>query len=124
MVDNMDLGFRVGGGILSIAWAGIHTILGLDLMRIMSLAVVGYFFLIDAVLSIVIAIILLIGFKPLFIPALAFWWANYLLLTESRVFPAPVLGFPLHTYNPYVVVAFILDILLIIIVTALCIHRR
>ncbi|MGC9153877.1 MAG: hypothetical protein ACP5GY_09170 [Vulcanisaeta sp.] len=72
MVDNMNLGFRVGGGILSIAWAGIYIMLGLDLMRIMSLAVVGYFFLIDAVLSIVVAIVLLIGFKQLFIPALVF----------------------------------------------------
>ncbi|BCU66707.1 hypothetical protein HS7_01440 [Sulfolobales archaeon HS-7] len=101
--------------VLFVAWAAIHLYLYSDLIKI--LPIVAYFFVIDAILSLIGAVVFIIGLRILYIPSLIFSWANYLLLTESRVYPAPFLGFPLPAINVYVISTLIIDVLLIIIIT-------
>jgi len=69
-------------------------------------------------------VMIFIGIRWLYTPALVFALVNYLLLTESRVYPAPVLGKPLPAVNSYVIFTFGLDILLIVVLTALVLSKK
>ena len=114
--------FRVAGGVLLLVWAGLHFFLGSALLR--PLPLVGKFFFVDAVLAVIGAATIIIGIRWLYIPTLVFALANYLLLTESRVDPAPVLGRPLPAINSYVIFAFGLDILLIVVLTLMLLSKK
>ncbi|WP_216604171.1 hypothetical protein, partial [Acidianus sp. RZ1] len=98
-------------GVLFILWAGIHIYLANQILRVLS--TVGYFFLADSILALIAAMIVIVGIRTLYIPVIIYTWINYLLLTESRIFPAPVLGFSLPVYNEYVYIVFGIDIILI-----------
>ncbi|QKR01050.1 hypothetical protein GWK48_06830 [Metallosphaera tengchongensis] len=98
-----------------VIWAIIHFYLSTTLIKFLPL--VSYFFILDAVLFLVGGAILLIGLRLLYIPTLILTWINYLLLTESRIYPAPILGKPLPAINSFVLGTFVLDIILIVVVT-------
>jgi len=121
-VSTQEKIFRIFGGVLLLAWAALHFFLGSALLR--HLPLVGQFFFVDAVLAIVGAVMIFIGIRWLYTPALVFALVNYLLLTESRVYPAPVLGKPLPAINSYVIFTFGLDILLIVVLTALVLSKK
>jgi hypothetical protein len=121
-VKQLYLPLRLISGILLIGWAIIHLYLSTSLIKL--LPVVGYFFIIDSVLALIGAAILFINFKILYLPLLVYNWINYLLITESRVFPAPVLGKPLPVINIYVILAMIIDVILIILITVIWIGSR
>ncbi|AWS00536.1 hypothetical protein DFR87_03895 [Metallosphaera hakonensis JCM 8857 = DSM 7519] len=104
-----------------ILWSGIHLFLAKELLKV--LPVVGEFFVIDAVLVIIGALVMFMGFRLLYIPVLVLNWANYLLLAESRIFPAPVLGFPLPAINSFVVGTFFLDIIIIAVNTVVFVTK-
>ncbi|WP_248547272.1 hypothetical protein [Metallosphaera sedula] len=105
-----------------VVWSVIHFFLSTELLK--RLPLVGEFFIIDAVLMIVGAVVLFVGFRLLYLPVLVLDWANYLLLTESRIYPAPVLGFPLPAINSYVIGTFILDVIIVILTTLAYITAR
>ncbi|ARM74680.1 hypothetical protein [Acidianus manzaensis] len=113
---------RIIGGIVFLAWAGIHLYLSTSLLKL--LPVVGEFFIFDSILAIIAAALLIINFKMLYLPILVYSWINYILITESRVFPAPVLGYSLPVVNAYVIAALILDVIAIILVTLIWIGSR
>ncbi|BBL46458.1 hypothetical protein MJ1HA_0557 [Metallosphaera sedula] len=113
---------RYLGGVLMVVWSVIHFFLSTELLK--RLPLVGEFFIIDAVLMIVGAVVLFVGFRLLYLPVLVLDWANYLLLTESRIYPAPVLGFPLPAINSYVIGTFILDVIIVILTTLAYITAR
>ncbi|MEM4079645.1 hypothetical protein [Metallosphaera sp.] len=113
---------RYFGGVLMVVWSVIHFFLSTELLK--RLPLVGEFFIIDAVLMIVGAVVLIVGFRLLYLPVLVLNWANYLLLTESRIYPAPVLGFPLPAINSYVIGTFVLDIIIVILTTLAYITAR
>ncbi|MEM0064539.1 MAG: hypothetical protein QXR57_08555 [Metallosphaera sp.] len=113
---------RYVGGILMIVWAILHFFLSTSLLK--RLPIVGEFFIVDSVLMIIGGIILIVGVTSLYIPTLVLNWANYLLLTESRIYPAPVLGIPLPAINQYVIGTFILDIIIIIVTTVVYVTKR
>jgi hypothetical protein len=121
-VSTQEKILRIFGGVLLLAWAASHFFLGSALLR--HLPLVGQFFFVDAVLAIVGAVMIFIGIRWLYTPALVFALVNYLLLTESRVYPAPVLGKPLPAVNSYVIFTFGLDILLIVVLTALVLSKK
>ncbi|WP_054837141.1 hypothetical protein [Metallosphaera hakonensis] len=120
-VSAMNKSLRLVGGILMILWSGIHLFLAKELLKV--LPVVGEFFVIDAVLVIIGALVMFMGFRLLYIPVLVLNWANYLLLAESRIFPAPVLGFPLPAINSFVVGTFFLDIIIIAVNTVVFVTK-
>ncbi len=121
-VKQLYFPLRVICGALLVVWAAIHLYLSTSLIKL--LPVVGYFFIIDSILAIVGAIILFINLRILYLPLLVYNWINYLLITESRVFPAPVLGEPLPAINAYVIAVIIIDIVLIILTTIIWIGSR
>lgn len=112
---------RLPAAVLFIAWAVLHMIYGIDIASIPQLRVIGGFFIADAVLAIIAAVLVLLNVVVMFIPILIYSWINYLLLTESRVFPAPVLGHAIPVIDPTVIAVMILDVVIIILVTALCV---
>lgn len=113
---------RIVTGVIFLIWAIIHFYLSTLLLK--HLPLVGGFFIFDAILAVIAAIFLFINLKILYLPILAYSMINYLLLTESRVFPAPVLGHPLPTINVYVITVIVLDILAIILTTVAWIASR
>ena len=115
---------RVGTGLLFIIWAVLHIMYGLSIIRFHSLALIGSFFIIDSALSIVAAIFIILNITVMFIPVLVYSWINYILLTESRAFPAPVLGYRIPVINSSVIIVVIIDAVLISLVTALWILTR
>ncbi|ABW02302.1 hypothetical protein [Caldivirga maquilingensis] len=121
-LSRVYLPVRVISGVLFLVWAGIHLFISIPLVRL--LPVVGYFFIIDAILAIITAVLLLVGVRVMYIPILVYSWINYLLLTESRVFPAPVLGYPLPTINPVIIAVIVIDIIIIILVTVTWLGSR
>lgn len=121
-VKQLYFPLRVISGALLIVWAVIHLYLSTSLVKL--LPIVGYFFIIDSILAIVGAIILFINLRILYLPLLVYNWINYLLLTESRVFPAPILGKPLPVINVYVIEVIIIDIILIALTTVTWIGSR
>ncbi|AWR98069.1 hypothetical protein DFR86_11340 [Acidianus sulfidivorans JP7] len=122
VIKNIYSPIRIISGVVFLAWAGIHLYLSSSLLKVLPL--VGGFFIFDSILALVAAILLFINFKILYLPILVYSWINYLLLTESRVFPAPVLGYSLPQVNAYVIAALILDVLAIIFVTVTWIGSR
>ncbi|WP_246263763.1 hypothetical protein [Metallosphaera tengchongensis] len=114
-VSSIHKPLRFLGGALMVIWAIIHFYLSTTLIKFLPL--VSYFFILDAVLFLVGGAILLIGLRLLYIPTLILTWINYLLLTESRIYPAPILGKPLPAINSFVLGTFVLDIILIVVVT-------
>jgi hypothetical protein len=122
-LKTVNIAIRSVIAVLSFIWAGIHLYL-FDL-QIRAFPLLAYFFLFVAILAIISGIVVILEFKTLMLPSLVFWWINYLLLTESRVLPAPVIGHPLPLINIYIISVFGLDILIIILLTAsLIISRR
>lgn len=113
---------RIVTGIIFLIWAAIHFYLSTKLLAF--LPMVGGFFIFDSILAVIAAAFLFINFRALFLPILAYSMINYLLITESRVFPAPFLGHPLPTINVYVIVTIILDILAITLTTVTWIASR
>ncbi|MGC9226200.1 hypothetical protein [Caldivirga sp.] len=99
-------------------------IYGLSILKFPALAGVGLFFIIDAILAIVAAAVILLNVSIMFIPVLVYSWVNYILLTESRVFPAPVLGVVIPVIDPSVILVFIIDVILISLVTVLWVLSR
>ncbi|AWR95591.1 hypothetical protein [Acidianus brierleyi] len=122
LVKQLYFPLRVISGALLIVWAAIHLYLSASLVKL--LPIVGYFFIIDSILAIVGAIILFINLRILYLPLLVYNWINYLLVTESRVFPAPILGKPLPVINVYVIAVIIIDIILIALTTVTWIGSR
>ncbi|MCG3109045.1 hypothetical protein L3N51_01335 [Metallosphaera sp. J1] len=114
-ISSINGPLRYLGGALMVIWAIIHFFLSTELLK--RLPLVGEFFIVDSVLMIIGAVVLFVGFRLLYLPVLVLDWANYLLLTESRIYPAPVLGFPLPAINSYVIGTFVLDIVTVIVVT-------
>ncbi|BBD72373.1 hypothetical protein HS1genome_0762 [Sulfodiicoccus acidiphilus] len=106
---------RIVTSALLVIWAGIHFTLGEGLLA--RLPLVGEFFFVDSVIAIVGAIVLIAGLRVLYLPVLVYAWINYLLLTESRILPAPILGEPLPAINEYVIGTFVLDIVIIVLAT-------
>ncbi|WP_291998910.1 hypothetical protein [Caldivirga sp.] len=113
---------RVIIGVLFIVWAILHIIYGLSIIHF--LALIGLFFIVDAILSVVAAVLVLLNIMVMFIPVLVYSWINYILLTGSRIFPAPVLGYRIPVIDPLVIIVAIIDIALIFLVTALWILTR
>ncbi|BFH74095.1 hypothetical protein SJAV_20390 [Sulfurisphaera javensis] len=106
-------------GILSFAWSADH----FPLYNLSFLPFgIRIFFVLDSVLSIVAGILFILSFrlftiKIIYLLEVVYWWINYLLLTLTRVFPAPLIGKPLPTTTGPALIAFVLDILLIILST-------
>ncbi|BDC17539.1 hypothetical protein [Acidianus sp. HS-5] len=109
------------GGVLSFIWAYDH-------IPLYNLSFLPYgiraFFVIDSVISILAGVVMILLFKLayikiLYILNLVYWWINYLLLTLTRVLPAPLIGKPLPNTGGPALIAFILDILLIIVSTVI-----
>jgi hypothetical protein len=115
---------RVVTAIIFLIWAGLHMIYGLSILKFPALAGVGLFFIIDAILAVVAAAVILLNVSIMFIPVLVYSWVNYILLTESRVFPAPVLGVVIPVIDPSVILVFIIDVILISLVTVLWVLSR
>lgn len=113
------LSFGIVGGVLSFVWAFMH----LQLVTSPFLpSAYKSFFLFDSILAIVAGILLILtfrlaSFKIIYILELVYWWINYLLLSLTRILPAPLLGKPLPITSGPALYAFILDILLIILTT-------
>jgi len=115
---------RLPAAVLFLVWAVLHMIYGVGIVSIPQLRVVGGFFIADAVLAIIAAVLVLLNVVVMFIPILVYSWFNYLLLTESRAFPAPVLGYAIPINDPTVIAVMILDVVIIMLVTALCVVGR
>jgi len=107
---------RLVTGVIMLVWAGLHLNLGLTLARHHLLPTLEYFFFADAALVIVGAVIFFLNLTSLLLPVLVLNWANYILLTESRVFPAPVIGRVLPV-NSTVVLVFWMDVAIIVLST-------
>ncbi|QXJ31241.1 hypothetical protein [Saccharolobus shibatae] len=108
-------------GIVSFAWTADH--LPLYNFRILPFGIRA-FFLFDAILSIIAGIFFILSFrlfslKIIYLLEVIYWWINYLLLTLTRVLPAPLVGRPLPVTTGPALTAFILDIILIILSTTL-----
>ncbi|QGA53195.1 hypothetical protein GFS03_00560 [Sulfolobus sp. E5-1-F] len=111
----------VVAGIISFAWTADH--LPLYSFRILPFGIRA-FFLFDAILSIISGILFILSFrlfslKIIYLLEVIYWWINYLLLTLTRVLPAPLVGRPLPVTTGPALIAFILDIMLIILSTTL-----
>jgi hypothetical protein len=115
---------RLPAAVLFLVWAVLHMIYGVGIVSIPQLRVVSGFFIADAVLAIIAAVLVLLNVVVMFIPILVYSWFNYLLLTESRAFPAPVLGYAIPIIDPTVIAVMILDVVIIMLVTALCVVGR
>ncbi len=107
------------GGVLSFVWAYVHLQLWVSPEVPPPFRT---FFLIDSVLAIIAGAILLLTFKlfalkVLYVLELVFWWTNYLLLGLTRVLPAPLVGKPLPVTTGPALTAFVLDVILIVVVT-------
>ncbi|MDT7902214.1 MAG: hypothetical protein RRE78_10065 [Acidianus sp.] len=121
MLKQNSIILGVVGGILSFIWAYDH-------FPLYNISLLPYgirlFFVIDSVIAIVAGIIMIMIFKLAYIKILyllnlVFWWINYLLLTLTRVLPAPLIGKPLPCTGGPTLIAFILDVLLIIVSTVI-----
>ncbi|WP_338604457.1 hypothetical protein V6M85_06475 [Sulfolobus tengchongensis] len=108
-------------GILSFAWTADH----LPLYNISFLPIgIRVFFLFDAILSIIAGILFILSFRLFFVKIIyllevVYWWINYLLLSLTRILPAPIIGRPLPVTTGPALIAFILDALLIVLSTVL-----
>lgn len=120
-VSTFILGISIVSGILSFVWAADH----IPLYNFVFLPfAIRAFFIFDAALSIVSGILFILSFrlitiKILYLLEVIYWWINYLLLTLTRVLPAPIIGKPLPVTTGPALIAFVLDILLIIFSTIL-----
>ncbi|QXJ34260.1 hypothetical protein [Saccharolobus shibatae] len=81
-------------GIVSFAWTADH--LPLYNFRILPFGIRA-FFLFDAILSIIAGLLFILSFrlfslKIIYLLEVIYWWINYLLLTLTRVLPAPLVG--------------------------------
>ncbi|BFI74370.1 hypothetical protein [Sulfurisphaera ohwakuensis] len=120
-VSTSIIGLGIVGGILSFAWSADHfPLYGLSFLPFG----IRIFFILDAVLSIIAGVLFILAFrlftvKIIYLLEIVYWWINYLLLTLTRVLPAPLIGKPLPVTTGPALIAFILDILLIIVSTAL-----
>ncbi|AOL16782.1 hypothetical protein BFU36_08770 [Sulfolobus sp. A20] len=118
-VSRLSLVLSIIAGILSFAWAFVH----IPLYNISFLPFgIRVFFLADGVLAIIAGILFILLFrlvtlKIIYIIEIVYWWINYLLLTLTRILPAPIIGRPLPVTTGPALIAFILDILLIIMST-------
>ena len=115
------IGLGIVSGILSFAWSADH----FPLYNLSFLPLgIRVFFVFDSILSIVAGILFILAFrlftvKIIYLLQVVYWWINYLLLTLTRVLPAPLIGRPLPATTGPALIAFVLDILLIITSTAL-----
>ena len=115
------LGLGVVAGILSFIWSAIH----IPLYNLPFLPTpIRVFFALDGVISIIAGVLFILSFrlftvKVIYLLEVIYWWINYLLLTVTRVFPAPIINRPLPVTTGSALYAFILDILLIIFSTVL-----
>lgn len=120
-VSIASLGIGIVSGILSFAWAADHLPLyGLTFLPLP----IRIFFVLDSIISIIAGILFILSFriftiKIIYLLEVIYWWINYLLLTTTRIFPAPIVGRPLPATTGPALIAFILDILLIILSTTL-----
>ncbi|AWR98579.1 hypothetical protein [Metallosphaera hakonensis] len=121
-ISSIHTPVRYLGGALSVLWAILHLYLSVGLLS--RLPLVGQFFIADSILALIAAAVLIGGIRIMFLPTVVFYWINYLLLTESRIFPAPVLGHPLPAFNVYVYESLALDAILIIVTTLVYITRK
>ncbi|ACP49860.1 conserved hypothetical protein [Sulfolobus islandicus Y.N.15.51] len=115
------LALGVVAGIISFAWAADH--LPLYNVRFLPFGLRA-FFAFDSILAIVAGILFILSFrlfalKIIYLLEVIYWWVNYLLLTLTRVLPAPLVGRPLPVTTGPALIAFVLDIILIILSTTL-----
>ncbi|QIW24003.1 hypothetical protein EWF20_07455 [Sulfolobus sp. S-194] len=120
-VSTSIIGVGIVGGILSFAWSADHfPLYGLSFLPLG----IRIFFVLDAVISIIAGVLFILVFrlftlKIIYLLEIVYWWINYLLLTLTRVLPAPLIGKPLPVTTGPALIAFILDILLVIVSTVL-----
>ncbi|AAK42815.1 hypothetical protein SULI_02600 [Saccharolobus solfataricus] len=115
------LALGVVAGIASFAWTADH--LPLYSIRFLPYSIRA-FFLFDSILAIIAGILFILSFrlftlKIIYLLEVIYWWINYLLLTLTRVFPAPLIGRPLPVTTGPALIAFVLDIILIILSTTI-----
>ncbi|BCU66668.1 hypothetical protein HS7_01050 [Sulfolobales archaeon HS-7] len=118
---NYDL-FRYYIVILLIVWAILHFILAISYLN--SSPVLGDFFIFDSLLAIIAAVVVYLDVRLLYIPVIVYSWINYLLLAESRYFPAPVLGYPLRVIGSFAVATFAIDVALIVLTLLIWLASR
>lgn len=114
--------FRIFSGVALVVWGILHLFLAESLLRL--LPIVGQFFIADSLLAFVGSVVLLLGLRIFYLPTFVFALINYLLLTESRVYPAPVLGRPLPAVNSLVILTFALDVVMIVLLTGLLVSEK
>lgn len=125
-VRTTSMSIGIVSGILALIWAYVHLQL---VTNPFVPAPFKTFFLFDSILAIVAGILLILTFRLasfqfLYILELVYWWVNYLLLSLTRVLPAPLIGRPLPVTSGPALYAFVLDIILIILITYLFINIR
>ncbi|EZQ02019.1 hypothetical protein CM19_11125 [Candidatus Acidianus copahuensis] len=106
---------RWAGLLGSTLWAGVHFDLTSAILPNPTATIIyRVFFGFVASLAIIAGLVFLQGIRKLYLPALAFYVIDLVLLVETRTLPALFVGKVLPI-NPYVEISIVLDVLLIVI---------
>lgn len=104
---------RIFAAVLAILWAGIHmTLASVKVPSAIATQVYDPTFGVFAALSILAAMLFIQGMKSYYPAIAALYLFDLLLLIETRVGPAPILGVKLPVL-PSVILVIVLDIILI-----------
>ena len=113
------------GAVLAVLWAIVHLDLALMLYKtkVYGLHIYADFFVFTAVLALVSAWVFAANFRKLYFLTLIFYIIDTILVTETRVGPAPFFGHPLPV-NIYVIETWILDALLVAVSATIWLTTR
>ena len=113
------------GAALAVVWAVLHLLLASELFKlsVTALHIYADFFVLTSILALVSAWVFAANVRKLYSLTLLFYIIDTVLLTESRVGPAPLIGKPLPV-NIYVVETWVLDALLVAVSAAIWVTSR
>ena len=113
------------GAALAVVWAVLHFFLASELYKlsVAALHIYADFFVLTSVLALVSAWVFAANVRKLYFLTLVFYIIDTILVTETRVGPAPFFGHPLPV-NIYVVETWILDALLVAVSAAIWVTSR
>ena len=113
------------GAALAVVWAALHLFLASQLFKLSvpALHIYADFFVLTSVLALVSAWVFAANVRKLYFLTLVFYIIDTILVTETRVGPAPFFGHPLPV-NVYVVETWILDALLVAVSATIWVTSR